>query len=302
MRKTSVVAVVALIALAAPQPAVAWGTAAHRHIMARAIDLLPAELKPFFVQHKDEVVMRVVDPDLFRVLGWEEDPNHFINFGAKELGEYPFKELPREYGAAIEKFGLATLRRNGLLPWRQQEEFGNLRRAFEGFTRETYGAGNTVLFAAVMSHYIQDAHQPLHASVNYDGQMTGNTGIHARFETALFERFQSRLTIRPAPPAPILNSRDAAFDALLASHQLVDPLLRADKEAIGNRDAYDDVYFEAFFMKAKPVLEERLASAITATASLVLGAWEQAGKPDLRNGEPRPVQRVQRAQPAQQDR
>jgi hypothetical protein len=292
MRKTSVVAVVALIALAAPQPAVAWGTAAHRHIMARAIDLLPAELKPFFVQHKDEVVMRVVDPDLFRVLGWEEDPNHFVNFGAKELGEYPFKELPREYGAAIEKFGLATLRRNGLLPWRQQEEFGNLRRAFEGFTRETYGVGNTVLFAAVMSHYIQDAHQPLHASANYDGQMTGNTGIHARFETALFERFQSRLTIRPAPPAPILNSRDAAFDALLSSYKQVDSILKADDEAKKGKETYDDEYFERLFTTVRPVLEQRLGEAITATAGLIMGAWEQAGRPVLKPAGPRPPQKI----------
>ena len=292
MRKTSVVAAAALIALAAPQPAVAWGTAAHRHIMARAIDLLPAELKPFFVQHKDEVVMRVVDPDLFRVLGWEEDPNHFVNFGAKELGEYPFKELPREYGAAIEKFGLATLRRNGLLPWRQQEEFGNLRRAFEGFTRETYGVGNTVLFAAVMSHYIQDAHQPLHASANYDGQMTGNTGIHARFETALFERFQSRLTIRPAPPAPILNSRDAAFDALLSSYKQVDSILKADDAAKQGKETYDDEYFERLFTTVRPILEQRLGEAITATAGLIMGAWEQAGRPVLKPAGPRPPQKI----------
>ncbi len=292
MRKTSVVAVVALIALAAPQPAVAWGSAAHRHIMARAIDLLPAELKPFFLQHKDEVVMRVVDPDLFRVLGWEEDPNHFVNFGAKELGEYPFKELPREYGAAIEKFGLATLRRNGLLPWRQQEEFGNLRRAFEGFTRETYAVGNAVLFAAVMSHYIQDAHQPLHASANYDGQMTGNTGIHARFETALFERFQSRLTIRPAPPAPILNSRDAAFDALLSSYKQVDSILKADDEAKKGKETYDDEYYERLFTTVRPILEQRLGEAITATAGLIMGAWEQAGRPVLKPAGPRPPQKI----------
>ena len=292
MRKTSVVAIAALIALAAPRPAAAWGTAAHRHIMARAIDLLPVELKPFFLQHKDELVMRVIDPDLFRVLGWEEDPNHFVNFGAKELGEYPFKELPREYGAAIEKFGMATLRRNGLLPWRQQEEFGNLRRAFEGFTRETYGPGNAVLFAAVMSHYIQDAHQPLHASVNYDGQMTGNNGIHARFETALFERFQSRLTIRPAPPTPILNSRDAAFDALLSSYKLVDPILKADEAARQGKETYDDEYFERLFTTVRPILEQRLGEAITATAGLIMGAWQQAGKPVLKPAGPRPPQKI----------
>src|SRR5882672_224556 len=205
MRKASLVAILAVVAWLAPSPAAAWGTAAHRHIMARAIELLPAELKTFFLQHKDEMVLRVIDPDLFRVLGWEDDPNHFVNFGAKELGEYPFKELPREYGAAIEKFGMATVQRNGTLPWREQEEFGNLRRAFEAFSRENYAPGNAVVFAAVMSHYIQDAHQPLHASANYDGQLTGNHGIHARFESALFERFQSRLTIRPAAPTAILN-------------------------------------------------------------------------------------------------
>jgi hypothetical protein len=287
-------AAIALIALVAPPPAAAWGSAAHRHIMARAIDLLPVELKPFFLQHKDEMVLRVIDPDLFRVLGWEEDPNHFVNFGAKELGEYPFKELPREYGAAIEKFGVATLRRNGLLPWRQQEEFGNLRRAFEGFARETYGPGNTVLFAAVMAHYIQDAHQPLHASVNYDGQLTGNTGIHARFETALFERFQTRLTIRPVQPTPIRNARDAAFDALLASYKLVEPILKADEEARQGKDTYDDEYFERLFTKVRLILEQRLGEAMTATAGLIMGAWEQAGRPVLKSAGSRPPQKIKR--------
>ena len=290
------VAVVALIALFAPRPAVAWGSAAHRHIMARAIDLLPAELKPFFLQHKDEMVMRVIDPDLFRVLGWEEEPNHFVNFGAKEFGEYPFKELPREYGAAIEKFGVATLRRNGLLPWRQQEEFGNLRRAFEGFNREIYGPGNSVLFAAVMAHYIQDAHQPLHASNNYDGQLTGNSGIHARFERDLVEKFLPRLRIVPTSPTPMPDARDASFDALLASYQKVDALLKADTEAAAGKDVYDADYFEKFLAKTQPILEERLSAAITATASGFIGAWEKAGRPTLTLEDARPVEKVKRPQ------
>jgi len=297
MRKTSFAAGLALIVALAPSPAWAWGTSAHRHIMARAIDLLPEDLKPFFTSHKDEMVMRVIDPDLFRTVGWDEDPNHFVNFGAKELGEYPFTELPREFGAAIEKFGMATLKRDGLLPWREQEEFGNLRRAFEAFKRDSvYGPGDAVLFAAVMSHYIQDAHQPLHASINYDGALTGNTGIHSRFESALFERFQSRLTIHPAAPAPIRNARDAAFDALLSSYTLVDAILKADDEAKAGRDTYDDEYFEKLFTKVRPILEQRLGEAMTATAGLIMGAWEQAGRPTL-NAQPRgtrPPQKIKR--------
>jgi hypothetical protein len=143
-----------------------------------------------------------------------------------------------------------------------------------------------------MSHYIQDAHQPLHASVNYDGQMTGNTGIHARFETALFERFQSRLTIRPAPPVPILNSRDAAFDALLSSYKLVDPILKADVAARQGKETYDDEYFERLFTTVRPILEQRLGEAITATAGLIMGAWEQAGRPVLKPAGPRPPQKI----------
>ena len=39
--------------------------------------------------------------------------------------------------------------------------------------------GNAVLFASTLAHYIQDAHQPLHVHNNYDGQLSGQTGLHA---------------------------------------------------------------------------------------------------------------------------
>jgi hypothetical protein len=282
-----------LLLVSVPAPAFAWGAAAHRYIMGRAIDLLPAEIKPFFDRSRDELVLRVNDPDTWRVAGWEDGPNHFVDFGRPDLGPYPFAALPRDYGAAVEKFGLDALKRIGMLPWREAEEFGNLRRAFDGFKRSTiYAPSDTVLFAAVASHYIQDAHMPLHASNNSDGQLTGQTGLHARFETTLFERYQSKLTINPAPIASIANPRDAAFDTLLASHQLVERLLQADREAAVGRDSYDDVYFERFFVKARPILEQQIAASISATSALIRGAWEAAGRPVLRASVTPPVQRV----------
>src|SRR5919204_2488368 len=159
MRKTTV-ATALLAAFACPSPCYAWGVSAHRYIMRRAIELLPPSIKPFFDANRDELVVRILDPDLWRIAGWEDDPNHFVDFGVKEYGEYPFKELPREYGAAIEKFGMATLKRNGLLPWREAEEFGNLRRALERLGRGSdFAATDVVLFAAVASHYMEDATQ-----------------------------------------------------------------------------------------------------------------------------------------------
>lgn len=283
-----------LLALA-PAPAFAWGVVGHRLIMSRAIDLLPPELKPFFDVHRDEIVVRVIDPDTWRTAGWPENPHHFVDFGVPEYGKFPFTDLPRDYGAALEKFGRPTLERNGLLPWRQGEMFGHLRRTFEGFRRPLpFGILDAILFSAAMSHYVQDSHQPFHATDNYDGQLTGQRGIHARFETGLVERFASRLTLAPARPTAIANPRDFAFDVLLAGYQLVDGILQADKQAVAGKELYDDEYYEKFFADVKPVLERRLSEAITATAGLIIGAWEQAGRPAIPIKAPHPIEKVSR--------
>ena len=295
MRKPLLVAAAIVAASLVAAPASAWGFAGHRLIIARAIELLPPELKPLFERYREEVLVRVTDPDVWRNAGWEDDPNHFLDFGLKELGEYPFRELPREYGAALEKFGASLLNRVGRLPWREAEEFGNLRRRFEGFRRDgQYAPGDVILFSAVAAHYIQDAHQPFHASNNYDGALTGNNGIHSRFERDLIERFESRLTLKPAAPKPMTNPRDTAFDVLLESYLLVDPILKADTEAVAGKDTYDDDYYEKFFIRVKPVLERRLSEAITATAGVIIGAWAEAGRPVVKLDGARTVQKVKK--------
>jgi hypothetical protein len=295
MRSRLLTAALAAALLLAPANAFAWGFAGHRLIMARAIELLPPPLKPLFDKFHDEVVIRVVDPDVWRNIGWEDDPNHFLDFGMPELGAYPFEALPRDYSKAVEKFGMPVMKRVGMLPWREAEMFGQLRRAFESFTRDSaYGTGDVIVFSAVASHYIQDAHQPFHASNNYDGQLTGNHGIHSRFERDLIERFASRLTLTPQPPKPITDPRDAAFAALLDSHTLVDGILQADTAAASGKDVYDDEYYERFFMRVKPVLEKRLSEAITATAAVIIGAWEAAGRPVVKTTDARPLQKVKR--------
>jgi len=284
MRKVTLITIVVIAASLVPGSAFAWGAVAHRYIMRRAIDLMPPEIKPFFERNRDELVLRVNDPDLWRVVGFEEEPpNHQIDFGVDDYGPFPFVALPREYDAAVEKFGVAAVRRHGLLPWRTMEEFGNLRRIFQGFGRDQlYVGGNTVLFASTLAHYI------------HDGQLSGQNGLHSRFESELFERFESRLTINPAPVRLVNNTRDFIFDIALSSFQLVPQILEADRRAIGAKDAYDDEYFEKFFTDIRPVLERQLAGAITATASAIVSAWTQAGKPELKLAVPRPVQKVKK--------
>ena len=53
---------------------------------------------------------------------------------------------------------------------------------------------------------------------------------------------------------PIRNVRDTAFDILLGSYELVQPLLDAVRAAVAGKDMYDDAYYEKFFSGVKSVL------------------------------------------------
>lgn len=272
------VLIVALVL--APVPAGAWGFEAHKFIMDRAIALLPPELRPLFEQNRATVVERAIDPDTWRTAGFtEEDPNHFLDLDWEGFGAYPFNGLPRDLAAAIAKFGRARIEQNGTVPWRVEEMHGNLTRAFESYARRPFAKFDILFFSASLAHYTSDAHVPFHAAWNYDGQLTEQWGIHARFESSMFERYRDRMTIAPKPIAPIRNPRDFIFDRLLEGTQLVPPILKADLAAIGTRDVFDDAYYETFFGATRTIMERRLNESAAAVAAMIAGAWEAAGRP-----------------------
>ena len=285
-------ALVIVLALAGSARAGAWGHEGHRLILDRAIQTLPPELRAAFEPHRAALLAHASDPDLWRVAGFEDEaPRHFLDMDA--YGPPPFSALPRDLGAAIEKFGPETVTKNGLLPWRGAEMRGRLVRAFEAHgAGQRYGLSNAIYLTSVLAHYVADAHQPFHAVLNYDGQLTGQSGIHARFEDELPTRFAARLAYAPAAPSPVMDTRGAMFEALASGAVLVDGLLAADRRAAEGRTEYDDAYYEAFVRAAQPVLERRTSDAITAVAGVILGAWEQAGKPDLARPLPKPVRKI----------
>jgi hypothetical protein len=292
-----VLAVALVAGLLLPGRADAWGFEGHRLIMERAIVLLPAELRPLFERFRATLVERSIDPDTWRIAGFkDEDPHHFINVDAGLYGKDPFTGLPRDYAAAAAKFGEAEVVRTGTLPWRIEEFATNLQRAFESYARRgTFGRNDILFFAAWTAHYVADVHQPFHCAANYDGQLTGQTGVHSRFETALVERYASQLRVTPMPIPPVRAPRDFAFEQVLESNRLVPAILKADRDALSGRDAYDDVYFAAFFRAARPVLERRLDESIAAVAAIIAGAWEAAGRPPVPVTQPpQPLRRVSR--------
>jgi hypothetical protein len=287
---------VSVVVLAWPAPAAAWGFEAHRFISEHVIALLPPELRPLFEQQKTTFVERSLDPDLWRVVGWDaEPPNHFVDLDY--FGTYPFSELPRDYDRAVQKYGRDVIHEQGLLPWRVAEFYGRLQRTFASLTQEPppgFARDNIVLFSAILAHYVEDAHVPLHAVVNYDGQRTGQHGLHSRWESELFERFRARVAVEPPPVAPVADPRGFAFDVLLASNRLADGVLAADRAAAAGRAFYDDAYFEALAARQFATMQRRLNDSISAVASVIIGAWEQAGRPAVPpegRRPPRPIPR-----------
>jgi hypothetical protein len=275
----------------------AWGFDAHKFVMDRAIALLPAELRPMFEAGRSTLVERSIDPDTWQNAGYDdlESPHHFLDLDWEGYGPYPFRDLPRDYTAAVEKFGKARIDQNGTLPWRVEEMYGNLRRAFEAYARRGgFGRNDIMHFSAWLTHYVSDAHVPFHAVLNYDGQLTAQNGIHARFESFLFERYRTQLTIAPTPMAPIAKPRDFIFETAVTGTQLVPPILKSDLNAIGTRDVYDDAYYAEFFKANRAVLERRVNESIAASAAMIAGAWEAAGKPALPLDPPSPPQRRRR--------
>jgi len=44
----------------------------------------------------------------------------------------------------------------------------------------------------------------------------------------------------------------------------------------------------------RPILEQRLSEATTATAGIIIGAWEQAGRPEVKLEGARPPQKIKK--------
>lgn len=295
MRLASAI-VAALVLL--PSTAMGWGFEAHKFITDRMIALLPAEIRPLFEQRRAFIVERSIDPDLWRNVGWEQEPpNHFLDMDHEAFGPYPFNGLPRDYSAAVQKFGKEFIDTQGLLPWRTAEFYGRLQREFESLKRKPapgYALDNIVLLSAVLAHYVSDGHVPLHAVVNYDGQLTDQRGLHSRWESELYERNRATLTIAPPAIAPVANPRDFMFETLLVSNRDAANVLASDKAAAQGRELYDDGYFEALAKGTLPTLERRLNTSIAAVAAVITGAWEQAGKPAVPTELPRTPRPIRR--------
>lgn len=293
--RLALLVLVAVLTVVTARPA-AWGLDVHRFITDRAIDLLPLAIRPFYQKHRAFIVERSIDPDLWRNAGFDDEPpRHFVDLDA--YGRPPFAELPRDYDRAVERYGADFVRRNGTLPWRAAEVHGQLRRAFEEQSKggRGYTLENIKFYSAVLAHYVEDGHVPFHAVLNYDGQLTGQHGIHSRWESELVMRTLPELRLAPPAVEPVTDVRARMWAVLEESFPHAETILAADKRAVAGRDEYDDEYFRMLDTETRAIVEARLSAAISAVAGAIVGAWEAGGSPALPLDPTREIRKVRRA-------
>ncbi len=256
--------------LAPATRASAWGLATHRWIALRAVEL--SRCSALVADHGAELGDLALEPDtvLKERLGDVEAPRHFMDLDA--YGPPPFTALPRDEAAAVARYGRAFVDRAGVLPWWGA---GLARRLADEIASGRLDDARRT--AGHLAHYASDATMPLHATVNHDGQRTGQRGIHKRIEARLVDdRLRAyvpdarRVGRRSALPRG--RAAAALFDALTASYHGVAPVLAADRAARRGTRVGSDRYYRRLDADLHALLAARIGAAAALTAALWDGA------------------------------
>ena len=265
----------AAVFLLTPATVVAWGGNGHRLIANKAVDTLPPELRPFFEANRNAIVQRSTDPlDWLTKNPTAERRNHILLLD--RYGKFPFDSLPRNYKAAVSKFGKPRLDANGLLPWQIGVYSEKLTNAFRTGNWE-----EVRLVAAILAHYVAKAHDPFSTTENFDGKLSGQPGVNQRFSTSLVDRFSLFFPVRPNDAFYISDPTDHAFEACLSSHSWLENILLADRRARKGLSDYTDEYYDRFYNQAAAIVIRQLSEAATDVGSYWLTAWINAGRPPL---------------------
>ncbi|HEV7333320.1 MAG TPA: zinc dependent phospholipase C family protein [Flavisolibacter sp.] len=289
MKKTLLATLVVFLT----QPCFCWGFFAHQKINYYAVFLLPPQMLVFYKPSIQFLSEHAVDPDKRRYLVPAEGPRHYIDID--RYGNYPYNALPRRWDSAVAKYGEDTLQANGVAPWWIQIMKLRLTTAFK-----EKNAAKVLKLSADIGHYIADAHVPLHASSNHNGQHTGQRGIHGFWESRLPELLADKeWNFFIGKAEYISNTQDFIWQRVLESAAAADTVLKVEKNlsqqvAADKKFAFEDrngvlqrqyssAYSMAYNQLLNGMVERRMRQSIFAVASFWYTAWVDAGQPDLSN-------------------
>lgn len=180
-------AVYALLAavLVLPVPGHAWWGRGHEVLTRAAIRGLPADMPAFLRAGEATVAHAAYDPDLYKNPGLPHltDAEHSEHYLDLELVERAL--LPETRYAFFDMCAARGLNPSeiGLLPYAIAEWVERLALAFAEHRRWPANPviqQKCLLHAGMLAHYAQDACQPLHVTVHYDGRKLADGSVQGR--------------------------------------------------------------------------------------------------------------------------
>jgi hypothetical protein len=251
-----------------------------------AIYTLPTELIILYKRHQKEIEDLSVLPDQRRYIMDNEASRHYIDLDRYEISDIHYTD----WAEITKKINPDSLVKHGIVPWHIPILYQQLKYAF--IRRDTV---KIIKLSAEMGHYIGDLHVPLHTTSNYDGQKTGQTGLHAFWETRIPELLNEELEEWVGPATFIPNVTKSAWDWVLESHDQVNILI--DKEAKLNANFrkskkyifekkgnmlqknYSVEYSKKYLQVLDHQIEDRFQRAYKHIGDIWYSAWIEAGQP-----------------------
>lgn len=267
-----------------------WGFHAHRQINRLAVFTLPPEMIGFYKANIGYITEAAVNADRRRFSVPDEAPRHYIDID--HFGDSIIHSMPRYWNEAVKQYGEDSLKAYGILPWHVNVMYYRLRDAFL-----VKDPAKIISLSADLGHYIGDAHVPLHTTENYNGQMTGQEGIHAFWESRLPELFSSEFDFFVGKASYLENPQLAIWEAIELTHRELDTVLVLEKqltkqfgekkysfESRGKQTVkvYSYEFSKAYQSALHGMVERQMRGAIKMLGNFWYTAWMDAGQPDLK--------------------
>jgi len=252
-----------------------WGEKAHRKINFSCVEFFPKEIHllkawaPILADHSS-------DADFRKKTDKTEFVKHFIDIDIYDDFINTYK-IVENFEAACSKYGKEKVIKNGTLPWVTDSTYKALVHDFK-----TGNWNQAALTAADLGHYVGDGFMPLHITANYNGQLSGQTGIHRRYEETMIDRYIDGVQLKTSGIHKADQVQSFIFSYLYANHPFISLLLQADSRAYeqaGNQ--YNDIYYESLWGKTNLFTVKLLEESSKTLAELIYTAWLEAGKPKI---------------------
>lgn len=272
------------------QYAYAWGFWAHKRINRVAVFTLPVEMIGFFKENIEYVTEHAVDPDKRRYAVDGEAPKHYIDIDY--FCDFPHDCMPKDYEEAVKQFSEDTLMAYGTSPWNLEREYHMLKKAFASKNPK-----RILKRSADFGHYLGDLHVPLHTTINYNGQLTGQKGIHGFWESRVPELFGEDYDYYIGKARYIDDIKQEIWDIVMSSSAAVDSVLLFESKLTEKYETDKKYSFEERgeqFMKTysaefskdynyllADMAHRRMRMSIINLGSFWYTAWVDAGSPDL---------------------